>query len=167
MSLSHVLNCCLSSRFIETLFGHALRDPTSKFSLIHSLTVCIPLLEQKRAATYSSSLMTSRRRHISGGPNPAIREIICVMLPKLGLYVNSLLWQLLHGELVIPPAECSTFLHSRSLMSNSHFGNYLNFFLISGDLRRLLDASGNKENLPTTYGELKPPLGKHRLKVTG
>lgn len=29
----------------------------------------------------------------------------------------------------------------------------------------LLNVSSDENILPTTYGELKPPLGKHRLKV--
>ncbi|KAK1309605.1 hypothetical protein QJS10_CPA09g00710 [Acorus calamus] len=34
-----------------------------------------------------------------------------------------------------------------------------------GDLLRLLDVSSSEVVLPTTYGNLKPPLGKHRLKI--
>ncbi|KAJ6825771.1 serine/threonine-protein phosphatase 6 regulatory subunit 3-like isoform X1 [Iris pallida] len=34
-----------------------------------------------------------------------------------------------------------------------------------GDLLKLLDVSTTKHTLPTTYGDLKPPLGKHRLKI--
>lgn len=35
----------------------------------------------------------------------------------------------------------------------------------AGDLLTLLNVSSDEKILPTTYGELKPPLGKHRLKV--
>lgn len=35
----------------------------------------------------------------------------------------------------------------------------------AGDLLMLLNVSSDEKILPTTYGELKPPLGKHRLKV--
>lgn len=35
----------------------------------------------------------------------------------------------------------------------------------SGDLLTLLNVSSDGNILPTTYGELRPPLGKHRLKV--
>ncbi|KAI3974026.1 hypothetical protein MKX01_026423 [Papaver californicum] len=34
-----------------------------------------------------------------------------------------------------------------------------------GDLLKLLDASSSDNVLPTTYGKLQPPLGKHRLKI--
>jgi hypothetical protein len=35
----------------------------------------------------------------------------------------------------------------------------------AGDLLTLLNVSSDEKILPTTYGELRPPLGKHRLKV--
>ncbi|KAK7341844.1 hypothetical protein VNO80_24784 [Phaseolus coccineus] len=34
-----------------------------------------------------------------------------------------------------------------------------------GELLVLLDVSSDSKVLPTTYGELRPPLGKHRLKI--
>ncbi|XP_039004245.1 serine/threonine-protein phosphatase 6 regulatory subunit 3-like isoform X2 [Hibiscus syriacus] len=34
-----------------------------------------------------------------------------------------------------------------------------------GDLLVLLNVSSDEKILPTTYGELRPPLGKHRLKI--
>nr|GEW83372.1 hypothetical protein [Tanacetum cinerariifolium] len=34
-----------------------------------------------------------------------------------------------------------------------------------GDLLILLNVSLDEKVLPTTYGQLKPPLGKHRLKI--
>ncbi|CAN0898836.1 Serine/threonine-protein phosphatase 6 regulatory subunit 3 [Linum grandiflorum] len=34
-----------------------------------------------------------------------------------------------------------------------------------GDLLKLLNVSSDEKILPTTYGQLKPPLGKHRLKI--
>ncbi|KAE9620558.1 putative SIT4 phosphatase-associated protein family [Lupinus albus] len=34
-----------------------------------------------------------------------------------------------------------------------------------GELVVLLDVSSDEKVLPTTYGELKPPLGRHRLKI--
>lgn len=35
----------------------------------------------------------------------------------------------------------------------------------AGDLLKLLDVSSDEKVLPTTYGELRPPLGRYRLKV--
>jgi hypothetical protein len=37
--------------------------------------------------------------------------------------------------------------------------------LFIGDLLKLLDVSMDENVLPTTYGELRPPLGTNRLKV--
>ncbi|XP_068664556.1 uncharacterized protein [Aristolochia californica] len=34
-----------------------------------------------------------------------------------------------------------------------------------GDLLQLLNVTDNENVLPTSYGELRPPLGKHRLKI--
>ncbi|URE03415.1 serine threonine-protein phosphatase 6 regulatory subunit [Musa troglodytarum] len=34
------------------------------------------------------------------------------------------------------------------------------------DLLKVLNVSSDVTTLPTTYGELHPPLGRHRLKVT-
>ncbi|KAI4343093.1 hypothetical protein MLD38_027636 [Melastoma candidum] len=34
-----------------------------------------------------------------------------------------------------------------------------------GELLKLLDVSSSEKTLPTTYGKLHPPLGKHRLKI--
>ncbi|XP_047321488.1 serine/threonine-protein phosphatase 6 regulatory subunit 3-like [Impatiens glandulifera] len=34
-----------------------------------------------------------------------------------------------------------------------------------GELLKLLNVSSDEKVLPTTYGELRPPLGKHRLKI--
>lgn len=35
----------------------------------------------------------------------------------------------------------------------------------AGDLLMLLNVSSDQKILSTTFGELRPPLGKHRLKV--
>nr|GFD31862.1 serine/threonine-protein phosphatase 6 regulatory subunit 3-like isoform X2 [Tanacetum cinerariifolium] len=37
-------------------------------------------------------------------------------------------------------------------------------FTGAGDLLMLLNVTLDEKVLPTTYGQLKPPLGKHRLK---
>lgn len=39
------------------------------------------------------------------------------------------------------------------------------FFFSADDLLMLLTVASDSTVLPTTYGELRPPLGKHRLKV--
>lgn len=41
----------------------------------------------------------------------------------------------------------------------------MTIFAIEGDLLKLLDVSASEVVLKTTFGSLKPPLGKHRLKV--
>ncbi|RZC78977.1 hypothetical protein C5167_003207, partial [Papaver somniferum] len=92
-----------SPSFVERIFGHALEDTQSKSGLVDSLSVCISLLDSKRA-TYSPLI-------------PINPETVSAMLPKLG------------------------------------------------DLLKLLNVCSDSKVLSTTYGELKPPLGKHRLKI--
>ncbi|XP_077252908.1 uncharacterized protein LOC143892288 isoform X2 [Tasmannia lanceolata] len=105
-----------SPSFLERIFGHALENSASKSTLIHSLSVCISLLDPKRSA--STSLVYSvRSQHLYEPPVPVNSETVTAMLPKL----------------------C--------------------------DLLMILNVSSDENVLPTTYGELRPPLGKHRLKI--
>ncbi|KAF3679971.1 serine/threonine-protein phosphatase 6 regulatory subunit 3 isoform X1 [Capsicum chacoense] len=103
-----------SPSFVARIFNHALEDSHSKSALIHSLSVCIALLDPKRSIP-SPMVYSYRCQHESSVCfNP---ETISAMLPKLG------------------------------------------------DLLKLLNISSDDKILPTTYGELRPPLGKHRLKI--
>ncbi|KAK1277769.1 hypothetical protein QJS04_geneDACA022169 [Acorus gramineus] len=103
-----------SPSFVSRLFCHALEDSRPKSVLIHSLTVCICLLDPRR----SSPTYNLYRGQLSTGPSVlANQETIDGMLESLG------------------------------------------------DLLSLLDVSSSEVVLPTTYGNLKPPLGKHRLKI--
>uniref|UniRef100_A0A5B7A8X9 Putative serine/threonine-protein phosphatase 6 regulatory subunit 3 isoform X3 n=2 Tax=Davidia involucrata TaxID=16924 RepID=A0A5B7A8X9_DAVIN len=105
-----------SPSFVARIFGHALEDSHSKSGLVHSLSVCISLLDPKRSI--SSPLMHSiRSQHIYESTIPVDPETVNAMLPKLG------------------------------------------------DLLMLLNVTSDEKILPTTYGELRPPLGKHRLKI--
>lgn len=54
-----------------------------------------------------------------------------------------------------------------NLDSSLHCPLYEQDFLSStaGDMLMLLSVASDSKVLPTTYGELRPPLGKHRLKV--
>ncbi|OAY38019.1 serine/threonine-protein phosphatase 6 regulatory subunit 3 isoform X2 [Manihot esculenta] len=106
-----------SPSFVSRIFGHALEDSLSKSGLVHSLSVCISLLDPKRSAISSPLLHSFRSQHIYESPIPVNPETIDAMLPKLG------------------------------------------------DLLMLLNVLSDDKILPTTYGELKPPLGKHRLKI--
>ncbi|PIA37367.1 hypothetical protein AQUCO_03000157v1 [Aquilegia coerulea] len=101
--------------FIARIFGHALEDSQSKSGLVHSLSVCISLMDPKRLA--SNSVHSIRNQHFYESPVTVNPETVSAMLPKLG------------------------------------------------DLLMLLNVSSDERVLPTTYGELRPPLGKHRLKV--
>jgi len=49
----------------------------------------------------------------------------------------------------------------------AHLEKFNNFGITygTGGLLELLNVSSDEKVLPTTYGELRPPLGKHRLKV--
>ncbi|XP_026414245.1 serine/threonine-protein phosphatase 6 regulatory subunit 3-like isoform X2 [Papaver somniferum] len=105
-----------SPSFVERIFGHALEDRQSKSGLVDSLSVCISLLDSKRA-TYSPLVHSIRSQHLYEPQIPINPETVSAMLPKLG------------------------------------------------DLLKLLNVCSDSKVLPTTYGELKPPLGKHRLKI--
>ncbi|KAH9700591.1 serine/threonine-protein phosphatase 6 regulatory subunit 3 isoform x1 [Citrus sinensis] len=106
-----------SPSFVARIFGHALEDSRSKSSLVHSLSVCISLLDPKRSAIASPLMYSFRSQHMYESLNPVNPETIGAMLPKL----------------------C--------------------------DLLMLLNVSSDEKVLETTYGELRPPLGKHRLKI--
>ncbi|ONK70694.1 uncharacterized protein A4U43_C04F550 [Asparagus officinalis] len=105
-----------SPSFVARIFGHALEDSPSKSALVHSLSVCISLLDPKRSA--SAVLVHSfRSQHLYEPSFHVDPETITAMLPGLGALIT------------------------------------------------LLDVSSDENILPTTYGELRPPLGKHRLKI--
>ncbi|XWS28972.1 hypothetical protein CRYUN_Cryun25bG0116900 [Craigia yunnanensis] len=106
-----------SPSFVARIFDHALEDSHSKYGLVHSLSVCISLLDPKRSAITSPLMHSFRNQHMYEPPIPVNLETINAMLPKLG------------------------------------------------DLLVLLNVSSDEKILPTTYGELRPPLGKHRLKI--
>ncbi|XP_044967859.1 serine/threonine-protein phosphatase 6 regulatory subunit 3-like [Hordeum vulgare subsp. vulgare] len=104
-----------SPSFVGRLFHHAFEDSRPKSVLVHSLSVCISLLDPKRLVSASYQAFRS---------------------------------QLSHGTLVTASPET------------------VNGMLDSlGDLLKLLDVSSAENILPTTYGSLHPPLGKHRLKI--
>ncbi|PWA99812.1 hypothetical protein CTI12_AA003200 [Artemisia annua] len=105
-----------SSSFVSRIFGHALEDSLSKSGLVHSLSVCISLLDPKRSLP-SMLFHSFRGQHVYEAPVQVNQETVGAMLPKLG------------------------------------------------DLLILLNVSLDEKVLPTTYGQLKPPLGKHRLKI--
>ncbi|KAL1544131.1 serine/threonine-protein phosphatase 6 regulatory subunit 3-like isoform X2 [Salvia divinorum] len=105
-----------SPSFVARIFGHAREDSQSKSALVHSLSVCISLLDPKRSIP--SPLMYSfRSQHVYESPINVSPDTVCAMLPKLG------------------------------------------------ELMMLLNVSSDENILSTTYGELKPPLGRHRLTV--
>ncbi|XP_026413508.1 serine/threonine-protein phosphatase 6 regulatory subunit 3-like [Papaver somniferum] len=103
-----------SPSFIERIFCHALEESQSKSGLVHSLSICISLLDSKRSA---SSFYSMRSQHLYEQPIPVNPVTITAMIPKLG------------------------------------------------DLLTLLNTTSDETILPTTYGSLRPPLGKHRLKI--
>ncbi|XP_057954501.1 uncharacterized protein LOC131148655 isoform X2 [Malania oleifera] len=104
-----------SPSFVVRIFGHALEHSHSKSALVHSLSVCISLLDPKRSA--SPLIHSIRSQHMYETPILVNPETVGAMLPQLG------------------------------------------------NLLTLLNVSSDEKILPTTYGELRPPLGKHRLKI--
>ncbi|KAK6138098.1 hypothetical protein DH2020_028162 [Rehmannia glutinosa] len=105
-----------SPSFVARIFGHALEDSHSKSALVHSLSVCISLLDPKRS-TPSPVMYSFRSQHVYESPINVDPDTVGAMLPKLG------------------------------------------------ELLMLLNVSSDENILPTTYGQLRPPLGKHRLKI--
>ncbi|OIT02326.1 PREDICTED: serine/threonine-protein phosphatase 6 regulatory subunit 3-like isoform X2 [Nicotiana attenuata] len=105
-----------SPSFVARIFGHALEDSHSKSALVHSLSVCISLLDPKRSIP-SPMMYSYRCQYVYESSVHVNPETISAMLPKLG------------------------------------------------NLLKLLNISSDDKILPTTYGELRPPLGKHRLKI--
>ncbi|XP_073054704.1 uncharacterized protein [Primulina eburnea] len=105
-----------SPSFVERIFAHALEDSQSKSLLVHSLSVCISLLDPKKSIP-SPAMYSFRSKHTYESTTNVNPDTVGAMLPKL-------------GELLI-----------------------------------LLNVSSDEKMLPTTYGELRPPLGKHRLKI--
>ncbi|CAL4956001.1 unnamed protein product [Urochloa decumbens] len=104
-----------SPSFVGRLFHHALEESRPKSVLVHSLSVCISLLDPKRLASASYQAFRSNLSH--GALVTASPETVDGMLGSLG------------------------------------------------NLLKLLDTSAAENVLPTTYGRLRPPLGKHRLKI--
>ncbi|XP_010689536.2 uncharacterized protein LOC104903229 [Beta vulgaris subsp. vulgaris] len=105
-----------SPSFVARIFAHALEVSATKSGLVHSLSVCISLLDPRRSA--SSLLYHSLRgQHLYEAPIAVNPETVSAMLPRLG------------------------------------------------DLLMLLNVTSDENILPTPYGELRPPLGKHRLKI--
>ncbi|KAH9317990.1 hypothetical protein KI387_019759, partial [Taxus chinensis] len=105
-----------SPSFLGRLFHNALENPQSKSTLLHSLSVCISLLDPKRANT-SATAAAVRGNHITEPVMIANPEMVDGMLQRLGQLLD------------------------------------------------LLVVSSDATVLPTTYGELRPPLGMHRLKI--
>ncbi|KAG6519244.1 hypothetical protein ZIOFF_022736 [Zingiber officinale] len=121
-----------SQSFITRIFGHALENSSSRSALIHSLSVCIALLDPKRSAS-AASINYIRNQH-----------------------------------LYVPFSDVDpTALHA--MLTHLMFFVYLSFVssggAVSYDLLKFLNVSSETNTLQTTYGELQPPLGKHRLKV--
>ncbi|KAL8255604.1 hypothetical protein R6Q59_030671 [Mikania micrantha] len=105
-----------SSSFVARIFGHALEDSHSRSGLVHSLSVCISLLDPNKLPP-SLLYHSFRGQHLFESTVQINQETVGAMLPKLG------------------------------------------------DLLIVLNVSLDDKFLLTSYGQLKPPLGKHRLKI--
>ncbi|KAF5470703.1 hypothetical protein F2P56_011200 [Juglans regia] len=77
-----------SPSFVARIFGHALEDSQSKSCLVHSLSVCISLLDPKRSTSSAFMFHSFRSQHMYEPPISAKPETIGAMLPKLGEYVD-------------------------------------------------------------------------------
>ena len=74
--------------FVARIFDHALEDSHSKYGLVHSLSVCISLLDPKRSAITSPLMYSFRNQHMYEPPIPVNLETINAMLPKLGEWIS-------------------------------------------------------------------------------
>ncbi|KAF9597564.1 hypothetical protein IFM89_019882 [Coptis chinensis] len=101
--------------FVAMILANALEDSQSRSGLVHSLSVCISLMDRKSLA--SPLLHSVRNQHFYESPITENPETIIAMLPKLG------------------------------------------------DFLMLLNVSSDENILSTAYGVLRPPLGKHCLKI--
>ncbi|KAL0369660.1 UNVERIFIED_CONTAM: Homeobox-leucine zipper protein REVOLUTA [Sesamum angustifolium] len=72
-----------SPSFVERVLGHALEDSHSKSALVHSLSVCISLLDPKRSIP-SSVMYSFRSQHAYEPPLHVNPDTVGAMLPKLG-----------------------------------------------------------------------------------
>jgi len=66
-------------------------------------------------------------------------------------------------DLGVKPVISNVMVQNLSIYCPHHI---IRAFLSAGELLMLLNVSSDEKVLPTTYGELRPPLGKHRLKVS-
>ncbi|KAL0460194.1 UNVERIFIED_CONTAM: Homeobox-leucine zipper protein REVOLUTA [Sesamum latifolium] len=72
-----------SPSFVVRVLGHALEDSHSKSALVHSLSVCISLLDPKRSIP-SSVMYSFRSQHAYEPPLHVNPDTVGAMLPKLG-----------------------------------------------------------------------------------
>ncbi|GFZ20455.1 SIT4 phosphatase-associated family protein [Actinidia rufa] len=71
-----------SPSFVARIFGHALEESKSKSGLVHSLSVCISLLDPKRSIP-SPIIPSFRSQRIYESSTPINAETVGAMLPKL------------------------------------------------------------------------------------
>ena len=165
--------------FVGRLFCHALEESRPKSVLVHSLSVCISLLDPKRLASASYQAFRSNLTH--GTLITANPETVDGMLESLGeCYVLDsfylmLLVLFICFSLVTPLLSvthillvmCTPGMFNENMKCLIAFPRTYQYTCnhILGDLLKLLDITSSENVLPTTYGCLRPPLGKHRLKV--
>lgn len=90
-ALQLALLVCICS-FLERLFRHALEDSRPKSVLVHSLSVCISLLDPKRLTTSFYHSFRCRTSHTSvAAANPETVEGMLESLGKITASVSSLL----------------------------------------------------------------------------
>ncbi|KAK9128076.1 hypothetical protein Syun_016873 [Stephania yunnanensis] len=143
-----------SPSFVERIFSHALENSQSKSSLVHSLAVCVSLLDPKRLA--SPSFYSIRSQHLYEPPSSVNYETVSAMLPKVGEYRSVPSLSLNRAREV---GVLELFWEDLLMSTKSRKRGNVR------DLLVLLDVSSDEKVLSTTYGQLKPPLGKHRLKI--
>ncbi|KAE8691109.1 Detected protein of confused Function [Hibiscus syriacus] len=90
--------------------------------------------------------------HSKSGLKHSLSVCISLLDPKRSAIVSPLMHSFQHQHMYEPPIPVNS--------------ETINAMLPKlGDLLVLLNVSSDEKILPTTYGELRPPLGKHRLMI--
>ncbi len=85
--MNSTITRCLC-RFVGKLFHHVLEDPESKSTVVHALSVCISLLDPKRAATIAAA-GAARGQHVTEPVLTANPDTVEGMLQRLGRFLSS------------------------------------------------------------------------------
>ncbi|MBA0866897.1 hypothetical protein Goshw_025447 [Gossypium schwendimanii] len=99
--------------------------------------------------------------HSKSGLVNSLSVCISLLDPKRSAVNSPLMYSFRNQLMYEPPIPVNSETINAML---PQLGEWISF-AASCDLLMLLNVSSDEKILPTTYGELRPPLGKHRLKI--